>query len=90
MGRSELAQAAALKIPANSRSECGFSFYKKALTRNSGANPASNLVINDSIHHNRFIGWTVYVPLFIALGPLYLIIDEDLDDYIAPEYIVGA
>jgi hypothetical protein len=55
LGRSELAQAAALKIPANSRSECGFSFYKKALTRNSGANPAGRTNPRPSLRVGDFL-----------------------------------
>jgi hypothetical protein len=47
------------------------------------------LVFAELIHHNRFIGWTVNIPLIEALGPLYSIIDEDFDDHIAPKDIVG-
>ena len=65
-------------------------FIEKPLLRNSGANPPCNLVIAELIHHNRFIGWTVNIPLIEALGPLYLIINEDLNDHVAPEDIVGA
>ena len=53
------------------------------------SNSASNLVSKNSIHHNRFIGGTVNIPLFEALGPLYFIINKDFDDHIAPENIGG-
>ena len=78
------------KYPPIRTANAGLVFFNKPLLRSNGVNPASNLVIVELIHHNRFIGWTVNIPLIEALGPLYLIINVDLDDHVAPEDIVGA
>jgi len=64
-------------------------FIEKPLLRNNAVNPPCNLEITELIHHNRFKGWTVNIPLFEALGPLYFIINKDFDDHVAPEDIGG-
>ena len=78
------------KYPPIRAANAGLVFIEKPLLRSNAVNPPCNLEITELIHHNRFIGWTVNIPLIEALGPLYLIINEDLDDHVAPEDIVGA